>query len=175
MRRRDSAIPLVRHRPDRWADDGIRDGDRRAAGGLRRGSYVVDSTGTDLIGAHARNTILQDMPLIEANLPGGKRVVIVAIFNDVSTQQNNGAELMALVAAMRIALCINCKVVASDSELLVSWWSKRLDTKKIGLMDPRKVQYVNELILLRKELEIRGGQLLKISGDNNPADLGYHK
>ena len=41
-------------------------------------------------------------------------------------------------------------------------------------MDPRKASYIDELILLRKKFEALGGELIKVKGDNNLADLGYH-
>jgi ribonuclease HI len=135
---------------------------------------VVFNNGNDLIEFH-RN-ILSDMELRSVKLPVGERTVIVAKFNDVSQQQNNGAELLAMVACLRIALLgDHIKIIYSDSDLLLRYWSLRLSNDKRMSMDPLKVRYIDELINIRKEFEYRGGILEKVSGDRNLADLGYHR
>ena len=42
-------------------------------------------------------------------------------------------------------------------------------------MDLQKKKYIEECVSLRKEFEKRGGQIIKISGNINKADLGFHK
>ncbi len=39
-----------------------------------------------------------------------------------------------------------------------------------------KLAFIDELVILRRKFcsSVYGGKLLKISGDDNPADLGYH-
>lgn len=133
---------------------------------------VVDEENNDLIPIY--KDLLNDMIIKRVKLPVGDRWIIVSKFSDVSTQQNNGAELLAMVASLRIAT-YNQKVfthIYSDSELIVKWWSKRLDEKKMKSMDKKKVEYILEMIELRKKYN---GEIVKISGDNNLADLGYHK
>lgn len=63
---------------------------------------VVDYKGIDLI--KYNQDILGDFDLREVDLPVERRTVILANFNDCKTQQNNGAELLALVAALRISM-----------------------------------------------------------------------
>jgi ribonuclease HI len=132
----------------------------------------VDETGTDLIPIY--KDLLKDMNLKTVSLPKGRRTVIVSKFNDVVSQQNNGAELLAMVASLRIAHYKKgvFDKIFSDSDLIVKWWSKRLDNKKRERMDPKKVEYIVEMINLRKEYE---GEIVKIPGKVNLADLGYHK
>ncbi len=104
----------------------------------------------------------------------GSRNIIISNFSDVKTQQNNGAELLALVAGLKIAKRIkSIKIIYSDSSLVVDYWSKG----KIGpsVKDSRKKIYITECGKLRKEFEKNGGKIIKISGDNNKADLGKHK
>ncbi len=109
--------------------------------------------------------------------PAGRRTVIVASFSDTNTQFNNGAELLALVAGLRIALHSKGKYneIYSDSDLCIRFWSISVTPKKKKLMDPIKVKFIEELIELRKQFEVLGGKITKISGDDNLADLGFHK
>ena len=118
--------------------------------------------------------LFPDMQLREVSLPIGKRTVIIAKFSDVKSQQNNGAELMALVAALRIALQDNIYTIYCDSDLLIKYWSLNLKKNKRLVMDPNKVKYIDELISLRVEFNKRKGNIIKISGGDNLADLGYH-
>lgn len=148
-------------------------GHNRTTGDCAFGS-VVNYQGRDLIEGYTNE--LTDMELRNVMLPKGPRFVIVTHFNDVRTQQNNGAELLALVAALRIALTRDdIKIIYCDSDLLLLHWSRRLNPERRIIMDPRKVEYIDELISLRRRFERRGGSLEKISGGNNLADLGYHK
>lgn len=138
---------------------------------------VVNGFGNDLICYYSH--LLIDMELREVILPKDKRVIIISNFKDVNTQQNNGAELMAAVAALRIALNlissgIEVKTIFCDSQLIVDFWSKRLKPESENKFDQRKVMYIKELIQLRREFENNGGKFIKISGNVNFADLGFH-
>lgn len=114
-------------------------------------------------------------------LPVGKSRILVSKFLDVKSQQNNGAELIAMVTGLKIACILNKKFpgiitkICSDSELIVKWWSVNpLKKEKRKTMDPQKVKYVDALVVLRKQFESLGGTIEKISGDDNVSDLGYH-
>jgi len=134
---------------------------------------VVDQNGKDLIEPYKH--LLDDMVLTTKNLPVGTRTLIIAKFNDVSTQQINGAELLSLIAGIRIAKEIKCLTVCSDSKLMTDYWSKRLKPESKLKMDPLKSNWVEYLIKIRQNFEKIGGKIEKISGDDNPADLGFHK
>jgi len=134
---------------------------------------VVDQNGKDLIEPYKH--LLDDMVLTTKNLPVGTRTLIIAKFNDVSTQQINGAELLSLIAGIRIAQEIKCLTVCSDSKLMTDYWSKRLKPESKLKMDPLKSNWVEYLIKIRQNFEKIGGKIEKISGDDNPADLGFHK
>jgi ribonuclease HI len=137
---------------------------------------VVQQDGKDMIGVYPE--LLKDMNLKEVFLPRDidKRTIATAKFNDVATQQHNGAELLALVVALRIAkesesiICIKC-----DSATIISWSQKGPQSVTKAKMDKNKLMYIEEAIKLRKEFEKRGGVIEKISGDDNKADLGYHR
>ena len=153
------------------------DGHFSPASGEYAWGTVTDDLGRDLLTSHVH--LLKDMTLAEKETPKGKRLVVLAKFTDVKKNQNNGAELMALVAGMRIAYA-NPRVmgVFSDSELLVKWWSVgHIKPATAAKMDPIKKQYITELVDLRTrwQKEAYGRTLGYIPGDKNPADLGYHK
>lgn len=138
---------------------------------------VVNGYSCDLIRWACSQGLLQDMEVKEVTLPKGKRWIIVAKFERV-THQNNGAELLALIAGLRMAIHliknnVPITTVLSDSELVL-FWSIRLKDESAATFDPRKVYYIHELIKLRKEYESYGGKVEKVNGDFNPADLGYH-
>ena len=130
---------------------------------------VVDAHGRDLI--EDNRYLLEDMELRPVMLPVGLRTVIISYFNDVVSQQNNGAELLALIAGLRIGIMNNVDIIYSDSDLLIKYWSVSLNSNKRLTMDPRKVMYIDQLIALRKQFK---GDIVKISGDDNLADLGFH-
>lgn len=136
---------------------------------------VVDKNGIDMVSIY--KDLLYDMKLKEVELPVGKRTVICCKFDDVNSQQINGAELLAMVAGLRIAnYFINNRYehryIYSDSNLIVKYWS--LNGGK-NIRDPNKVKYVRECMLLRIEYEKHNGQIIKISGNDNLADLGWHR
>lgn len=136
---------------------------------------VTNHRGVDLI--EGNKHLLSDMEIVRIDLPVGTRDLIVCNFDNV-TQQNNGAELLSLVAGLRIALHYISngyiiKNIASDSQLMVDYWSKGR-YKREGL-DTNKIFYIEESRRLREIFESYGGVIQKISADSgNPADLGYH-
>lgn len=113
-------------------------------------------------------------------LPIGKSRILVSKFSDVTSQQNNGAEMLALITGLNIACILNKKYpgiitkICSDSDLMVKYWSINLKNEKRRTMDPNKVKFIDVMISLRKQFEKLGGTIEKISGDDNSSDLGYH-
>lgn len=94
-------------------------------------------------------------------------------FTDVVQQQNNGAELLAMTTALRIALMMNYNgKIYSDSQLIVNYWSKGSYNK---INDQMKLNMIQQCTELRKQFEVLGGRIVKIDGDDNIADLGYHR
>ena len=134
---------------------------------------VVDENGKDLLENNL--DLCQDFNISKKKLPRTERYVIKVKFNDVASQQNNGGELLALVAGLRISLEKGYKQIKIDSDLLFKWWSiGKVNPKTLQKMDLLKKKYIDECVSLRKEFEKRGGQIIKISGNVNKADLGFH-
>ena len=135
---------------------------------------ITDSNGNDLICKNLQ--LFNEFILLDVNTPKGGYKIIQSKFNDVKSQQINGAELLAMVGGLKLALKHGIKKICSDSNLIVNWWSQNKvnpHTKK--KMDNDKIKYIEQCYLLRNQFIQEGGEIIKISGDNNPADLGYHK
>lgn len=129
---------------------------------------VVDGDGVDML---LDNVLHLEGKVVD--LPVGRRRVLISDFNDVKKQQNNGAELLGMYAALQIALSKGYDCIKCDSQLIVDYWSKKI--KPSPNMDERKLMIIKEVIGMRKKFEKRGGTIVKISGKDNLADLGYHR
>lgn len=85
---------------------------------------------------------------------------------------NNYGELLGCKYALALALRENIKQVFGDSKLIISYWSKGHIKNEVA---PSTIDLAHGVAKLRREFEKRGGILARISGDDNPADLGFHK
>jgi len=85
---------------------------------------------------------------------------------------NNYGELVGLFLALKLALKTNDLEIFGDSNLVIKYWSK--NRFKQDLPDKTK-EMIIKVINLRKEFEKKGGKVSFISGDINPADLGFHR
>ncbi len=86
---------------------------------------------------------------------------------------NNYGELLACLYAMQVAMKKGQKKVFGDSKLVIDYWSKGF-IKKDKVAD-ETVELAMVVAGLREEFEESGGAISRISGDNNPADLGFHR
>jgi len=90
-----------------------------------------------------------------------------------SAATNNYGELLALHYALQIARKKNINTIYGDSKLVIDYWSqwrmKRKDLPK------ETVKLAEEVSQAREEFEALGGIIERISGDYNPADLGFHR
>jgi ribonuclease HI len=86
---------------------------------------------------------------------------------------NNYGELLALHYALEIAEKERVKKIFGDSKLVIDYWSrwhikrKELPAETVALAD--------DVSRAREVFEKDGGMVGRISGDYNPADLGFHK
>ncbi|BCR21437.1 ribonuclease H family protein [Borrelia miyamotoi] len=85
---------------------------------------------------------------------------------------NNYGELFGLYVALKIALKENIKNIFGDSKLVIDYWSKGFYNKSLNTNTIKLIQNVTKL---RNIFEEKGGKILLISGNNNIADLGFHK
>ena len=135
-------------------------------------STVTDKYGNDLIGPYSefltRFEFLKHFDKKEYN----NRVLYEVNFTDVITQQNNGAELLAMVIGLCIAIYYDVKTIYSDSTLIIEYWSTKLSTK-INCPLKRQLQYF--CVQIATKFRNKGGQIKHISGAKNPADPGFHR
>ena len=85
---------------------------------------------------------------------------------------NNYGELLACKYALKLALKKNINSVFGDSKLVTDYWSKGFI--KITELPTATVKLASEVVKLRTAFEKAGGMLGRVSGDHNPADLGFH-
>ena len=131
---------------------------------------VVDRFEVDIIPKY----LFDNFTYKEVDLPIGKRHVILAKFDDVQTQQNNSAELFAMIFGLQVALTEpKYKIIYCDSTLIINYWSLGRFNKTN--LSSEKIKWIEHLTNLRKEFEKIGGQIIKIGGGENLADLGYHR
>ncbi|MHC4778292.1 MAG: RNase H1/viroplasmin domain-containing protein [Planctomycetota bacterium] len=87
---------------------------------------------------------------------------------------NNFGELYACNLGLRVAMRLGSKLLYGDSKLVINYWSLGHVSKKMADQTDL-VALARETAALRKTFEKSGGVMERISGDINPADLGFHK
>lgn len=83
---------------------------------------------------------------------------------------NNFGELLGLIFALDIADKLNVNAIYGDSKLVIEYWSKgRYNASKL---DKDTIELINFCYNKRSKFK---GTIGYVSGDYNPADLGFHK
>lgn len=139
--------------------------------GLPDGIYFDAGTGRG-IGTEVRVTDKMGNSILHKLIPQNK---INAHGNYLTSEgsTNNFGELLGLYCALKIAIHENILNIYGDSNLVITYWSRGIikkDTQKEETLDLAK-----KVVPLRKLFESLGGKIQHISGDINPADLGFHK
>lgn len=93
------------------------------------------------------------------------------LFSKIFT--NNQGELIVLMFSLLYCIFINknIKILYSDSKLVVYFWSLNI----VNSHDPFVKKLSQHVCELRTIFHDMGGKISHISGDLNPADLGFHK
>ena len=86
---------------------------------------------------------------------------------------NNFGELIGFYFALNCSKLLKCNLILGDSRLVIDYWS--LGRFYENNLELETINYINKVIQLRKEFEKNKGVVRHISGDVNPADLGFHK
>lgn len=86
---------------------------------------------------------------------------------------NNYGELVGLYGALKYAEKYDKKIICGDSKLVIEYWSK--GRYNLNDLEEETVNLIKKVVLMRVDFEKNGGIIKKISGDINPADLGFHK
>ena len=85
---------------------------------------------------------------------------------------NNYGELLACNYALQLAMKKGVKHVFGDSNLIIAYWSKGFIKNEVAA---DTIELALRVVTLRREFEAGGGTLAHVSGDDNPADLGFHR
>lgn len=90
-----------------------------------------------------------------------------------NNKTNNFGELLGLILAIRCAKKLKITKIFGDSNLVIKYWSKGFYHE--DKLPKETVKFINFSIEERKNYEKNHGIIEHISGDFNPADLGFHK
>lgn len=138
---------------------------------LPEGIYFDAGTGRG-IGVESRVTDVAGTSLLHFNSLGYIPNEYGNIFLG-KEKTNNYGELLALLLAIDIAEKVEYKHIYGDSNLVLYFWSKGIF--KRDKLAPETVELILKVVEARKRFEVKGGIIEYISGDYNPADLGFHK
>ncbi|MGL5123478.1 MAG: viroplasmin family protein [Fusobacteriaceae bacterium] len=137
---------------------------------LIEGIYFDSGTGRG-IGTEIRVTNLKGFSFLTEYFPN--KINEFGNINLGKDRTNNFGELAALYYALDIAIHENNFNIFGDSDLVINFWSLGR-SKKENLPDETN-QLIEIVVKRRKVFEELGGTVNFVSGDINPADLGFHK
>lgn len=90
-----------------------------------------------------------------------------------SDKTNNYGELLACKYALELAMREGVRHIFGDSRIIIDYWSKGKIKKEGIASETRSLAF--EVKKLRDAFEAQGGMVERVSGDDNPADLGFHR
>lgn len=137
---------------------------------LPEGIYFDAGTGRG-IGVEVRVTLKDGKSILKENFPD----LAINEFGNYLTKEgrtNNYGELAGIYLALTIATNLNIKNIYGDSSLVIDYWSKGLIKSTVA---KDTIALAKKVKIKRDIFENSGGKITKISGDYNPADLGFHK
>ncbi|MGM0507578.1 MAG: viroplasmin family protein [Fusobacteriota bacterium] len=137
---------------------------------LKDGIYFDAGTGRG-IGVEVRVTDKKGNSLVDKIVPKDK----VNEYGNYLTKKgstNNYGELLGMYIALKLALKTDQKRIFGDSKLVIDYWSNGYIKKEKVADDTVKLS--ERVKKLRKKFEKRDGIIEHVSGDINPADLGFH-
>jgi ribonuclease HI len=129
--------------------------------------FVCNSLKEDMMPVFAKYS--PEFNYLQVNTPTGTRWTVGAYYEGLKTQ-HNGAELHALLVALRATQYFKIDTIYSDSQVCISWCSGKCGKD----ISANKKAYILELSKHYNNFIKQGGKVLKISGDKNPADPGWH-
>ena len=148
---------------------------------LEKGIYFDSGTGRG-IGVEVRITDENKENILDKISPNALKKLLkdtAWIKNEFGNIQletgrtNNFGELIGFYFALNCAELLKYNVISGDSRLVIDYWS--LGRFHESNLESDTICYINKVIQLRKEFEKNKGTVKHISGDINPADLGFHR
>lgn len=86
---------------------------------------------------------------------------------------NNFGELLGLYLALECSKKLNLNKIFGDSQLVINYWSK--GQFQAANLSQETISLIKKVTENRKIFELNNASIEHISGDINPADLGFHK
>lgn len=144
---------------------------QKAKNKLEDGIYFDAGTGRG-IGVEVRVTNRLGISLLDNILP---EKMINEFGNYLAPQgsTNNYGELIGIFLAIDIALRERNFKIFGDSKLIIDYWSKGHYNK--SSLNEKTINLIMKTAEKRVQFESLGGIIQHVSGDINPADLGFHK
>ena len=148
---------------------------------LEKGIYFDSGTGRG-IGVEVRVTDENKENILDKISPSALKELLkdtTWIKNEFGNIQfetkktNNFGELIGFYFALNCAKLLKYNLILGDSRLVIDYLS--LGRFHENNLELETINYINKVIQLRKEFEKNKGIVRHISGDVNPADLGFHK
>lgn len=138
---------------------------------LPEGIYFDAGTGRG-IGVEVRVTFKDGNSILNRYLPEN-RINEFGNFLMPLGSTNNMGELAGINFAIEIAVKEGMFNIYGDSSLVIDYWSKGFIKK--DNVTPKTYELALKVKKKREFFESIGGTITHISGDYNPADLGFHK
>lgn len=141
-----------------------------SSGNLEQGIYSDAGTGRGE-GVEVKVTDKNGMSLLD-DIISRDKITKYDTYNLGKGVTNNFGELTGCYLALKLAIKTGEKSIFMDSKLVLNYWS--FGHVKLT-MDKSTRELALKVKMLRYEFEKMGGKLKFVSGDINPADLGFHK
>lgn len=138
---------------------------------LKEGIYFDAGTGRG-IGVEVRVTNIIGTSLLHETMPE-HMINEFGNYHAPKGSTNNYGELIGLYLAIDIALKLGYKHIFGDSKLVIDYWSKGACNKTS--LNEKTINLISKTSLRRVKFQELGGVIEHVSGDINPADLGFHK
>ncbi|MGL4999196.1 MAG: viroplasmin family protein [Cetobacterium sp.] len=138
---------------------------------LTDGIYFDAGTGRG-IGVEVRVTDKSGFSLLDVIMP---ETMINEFGNYLAPEgsTNNYGELIGAYLAIDIAIKKRNLQIFGDSKLIIDYWSKGHYNKTS--LNEKTINLIKKISIRREQFEKLGGLIKHVSGDINPADLGFHK
>lgn len=155
---------------EKWLAEGAKY-EKKEPVSLAPGIYFDAGTGRG-IGVEVKVTNEMGESLLQLVVPKDK-INPFGNYTAKSGSTNNFGELLGCYIALKAAEKTGILSVFGDSKLIIEYWSK--GAIKRNEVAKETVELADKVRLLREQFEDRGGVISHVSGDINPADLGFHK
>ncbi len=155
-----------------WLDNGAKYEDKNEIkANLQEGIYFDAGTGRG-IGVEVRVTDVKGDSILDRLLEKNK----INEFGNYLCKEgstNNFGELLGIYIALKIAIKEKKMNVFGDSALVINYWSKGFIKKEN--VNEETLELSKKVKKLREIFEEQGGRIDYVSGNYNPADLGFHR